>query len=129
MAKGRLRSGMKITGMSNVLRNLNREMGKIKIRGVKGMLVAADIVRKDMDKTPPLIPVDTGRLRKSWYAKATHGINPVVEMGFEANYALFVHEIPKKYKRPGSGNKFFQASVSRNMDEMIFTVAALAKIK
>lgn len=129
MAKGKFQSGMRIVGISNVMRNLNREMGKIKLRSTKGMLVAADIVRKDMDKTPPLIPVDTGRLRKSWYAKVEHGINPIVVMGFEANYALFVHEIPKKYKRPGSGNKFFQASLSRNMDEMIFTIAALAKIK
>lgn len=129
MATGRLQSGLKIRGVANVLRNLNREMTQIKLRSVKGMLVAADIVRKDMDKTPPLIPVDTGRLRKSWYAEVRQGISPIVEMGFKANYALFVHEAPKKYKRPGSGNKFFQASLSRNMDEMVLTIAALAKIK
>lgn len=131
MARGRFRtSGFGgITGVENVIRNINRELNQVKIRATKGMVVAAGIVRKDMDVTPPLIPVDSGNLRNSWFTRVRHGVDPIVEMGFEAHYALFVHEIPKKYKRPGSGNKYFQASLDRNMHEMIFTVAALARIR
>lgn len=56
-----------IKGMDKVLRNLNREVAKIKGATVKGMLRGAAIIRKAMDNTPPLIPVDTGAMRSSWF--------------------------------------------------------------
>ena len=60
MAKG-------LIGIDNVMRNVNREMMKIKGRSIKGLIKAAIVIRRDMDKTPPLIPVDLGNLRASFY--------------------------------------------------------------
>ena len=56
-----------LIGIENVMKNLNKEMGKLKVRSSKGLLKAAILIRRDMDKTPPLIPVDISNLRASWY--------------------------------------------------------------
>lgn len=56
-----------IKGLDKVMRNLNKEIMKIKGATLKGMLRGAAIIRKSMDNTPPLIPVDTGAMRSSWF--------------------------------------------------------------
>ena len=56
-----------VKGMDIVLRNLAREIENIKERSLVGVLEAAALIRRDMDKTPPLIPVDIGNLRASWF--------------------------------------------------------------
>jgi hypothetical protein len=43
-------------------------------------------------------------------------------MGYSANYAIYVHENMAsgiKWKRPGSGPKWFQESVYRNSAKML----------
>ncbi len=59
-----------IKGMDVVMANLNREIMKIKIGSYAGMLEAAILIRRDMEKTSPLIPIDTGNLRASWFTVA-----------------------------------------------------------
>lgn len=60
---------------------------------------------------------------------------PVLIIGFSANYATFVHEMigsqEKRisWKRPGSGAKFMQASMRRNMKEGLVTIGKNAKIR
>ena len=54
-----------LLGMRTVMDNLNRELLKIKARSMKGLIESAIIIRRDMEKTPPLIPLDTGNLRAS----------------------------------------------------------------
>lgn len=56
---------MGLEGLDAVIANLNREVSKIKGRSLKGLIRAAIVVRRDMDKTPPLIPIDIGNLRGS----------------------------------------------------------------
>ena len=120
-----------IRGMENVVRNLNKELRKIKQRALPGMLAAATIIRRDMDNTPPLIPIDTGNLRASWYTTTGYLRNaPFVTMGFSASYALVVHERDwKKGKRPGSGPKFFLASLTRNKGKILGAIALSARIR
>ena len=57
----------KIQGMETVIANLNREIQKIKRHSLQGLIRASIIIRRDMDKTQPLIPIDTGNLRASWF--------------------------------------------------------------
>lgn len=68
MAKGLL-------GTDNVMKNLNREILKIKGRTLAGLIEASIVIRRDMDKRPPLIPVDEGNLRASWFTTTGHA-NP-----------------------------------------------------
>jgi len=60
MAKG-------LIGVDNVMKNLNKKLSKIKIKSTAGLIEAAIVIRRDMDMTPPLIPVDFGNLRASWF--------------------------------------------------------------
>ncbi len=57
----------KITGVQNVIRNLNIEVLKIRGRSMAGLVRGVIIIRRDMDRTPPLIPIDFGNLRGSWF--------------------------------------------------------------
>jgi len=121
-----------IKGFDTVLRNLRREILQIEGRTMKGLIESAAYIRKDMDKTPPVIPVDTGNLRSSYYSNPIKaGKRMGVIMGFTANYALFVHERVEgakwgggvvgivNWKRPGSGPKFFQNAIERNRDMVL----------
>ena len=58
-------SGVK--GMDIVLANLNKEIAKIKGKSMAGMIESAILIRRDMEKTPPKIPLRTGNLRASWF--------------------------------------------------------------
>ena len=128
-----------LKGVDQFMRNLNKEIKAIEGRTMKGLIKAAIIIRYDMDKTSPMIPVYTNNLRGSWFA------NPVprwisglaaIMMGFTANYAAYVHEMigptttGKKinWNRPGSGPKFFEASLKRNRHKILETIRVEAKI-
>jgi hypothetical protein len=63
-----------IKRMDIVLRNLNKEIQAIEGRTMAGLIGAAAHIRSDMEKTPPLIPVDTGNLRSSWFVTTSKGV-------------------------------------------------------
>ena len=134
-----MKKAFELEGIKEVSNQLNKELDKITIRTSKGMILAAILIRRDMDKTEPKIPVDTGNLRSSWFAdpiKTRTG--PGLLMGFTANYAAWVHEMGEKEKkdgtdinwnRPGSGAKFLEAALYRNKDEIIKTIRDNAAVK
>jgi len=123
--------------MDIILSNLNKEIRNIEGRSMKGLIQAAIIIRNDMENTPPLIPVDTGHLRSSWFTSPLRKDSMIgLLMGFNANYAVFVHEMigpgkpgwrygPGKGKkrwyipRPKAGPKFLEASLKRNKDNVL----------
>jgi len=59
--------------LQEVMKNLNREIKGIEERTLKGMIEGVIGVRRDMDKTPPLIPVFVGNLRQSWFTVTSKG--------------------------------------------------------
>jgi len=63
--------------LQEVVKNLNKEIKGIKGRSLKGMIEGVIEVRRDMDKTSPLIPVgETGNLRQSWFVTTSKGTTP-----------------------------------------------------
>jgi len=125
-----------LKGMDIVLSNLNKEIKAIEGRTMKGLIQGAIIIHTDMEKTPPLIPIDTGNLRASWFTSTfREGRKFGLTIGFGANYALFVHEMVDKgskkinWSRPNSGPKFFEASLKRNKDLVLKEIADNAAIK
>lgn len=59
--------------------------------------------------------------------------DPIVIMGYSANYAMWVHEIIKrfpqtKFSRPGSGAKWLEAAIKNNRNKIVETVGKYAKI-
>lgn len=64
---------VKITGIEKVQKNLNKELSKIKVGSLAGMIEAAIIVRRAMETSSPKTPVDTGNLRASWFTVTSMG--------------------------------------------------------
>ena len=120
-----------LKGLDQVLRNLNKEIKAIEGRSLKGMLLAVAEVRKDMETTPPLVPIDTGNLRGSWFSEPLNlPTGPAVIFGFSANYAAYVHELlGAHFQRPGAGPKFLQAPIRRTKERTLRIIAENARIK
>ena len=122
---------MGLKGMDTVLRNLNRKIKKIENDSMKGLILVAKDIRRGMDKHDPKIPIDTGNLRASWFVDSKHTMwGPSVTMGFTAEYAFKVHEmVGVKFQRPGSGAKFFEASIKREAPHALKTIKGAAVIR
>ena len=116
-----------LKGIDNVMRNLNKEVAKMKVKSLAGLIRAAALIRVDMDKTPPLIPIDTGNLRGSWFVTTgkVPGGGPFVTIGFQALYASPVHEMVGdiNWNRSGSGAFFFTSALIRNKALILRTIA------
>lgn len=125
-------NGAWFASLDQVVRNLNAAIKKIENQTLEGMIVAVAELRYDMDKTPPLIPVDTGNLRSSWTTIVGYDSknNPFITCGFNANYARWVHDnIGATFKRPMSGALFFTAAINRNRKKILQTIATYARPK
>ena len=115
------------------MKNINKELDKIKGKTMKGFIRAVIYLRRDMEFMPPLIPVDTGNLRSSWFTKSFYVSAgaykaPVLMFGFSASYAAWVHEaIGREFQRPESGPKFLQAALARNEKVILQIIAENAK--
>lgn len=73
MKPERLRGNFEMKGLEKVMANLNSEVQSISERSVRGMIRAAIIARRDMEKTSPVIPVDTSNLRASFFTVTSTG--------------------------------------------------------
>ncbi|KKL57639.1 hypothetical protein LCGC14_2233400 [marine sediment metagenome] len=127
-----------ISGIDTVMKGLNGKLIEYQIDGVQGMRNAAGFIRRDMEITPPLVPLDIGNLRASWFIESTRQLgvkNRVgVSFGFSANYAVYVHERMEgapwgegivgdiNWSRPGSGPKFLEAAIKRNVFKILLII-------
>lgn len=129
---------VKVEGLQEVLRQLNREIGEIESASLKGLLKAGLIVQADAQRT---VPVEYGNLRASAYTRRAQKDAKAVEIGFEAAYALFVHEnLEQKWKgRPrtsGLGSywgpkgtpKFLEKALTKNKSVILDLLTKEAKI-
>lgn len=57
----------KLTGISAVTANMNKEVAKLRLRSVQGLILSSIIIRRSMAKSPPLVPVDVRNLEASWF--------------------------------------------------------------
>ncbi len=154
-----------LIGIDFIIKNLNIELAKIEGKTIAGFIEVESMIRRDMEATSPLIPVDLGNLRASWFGvtalgetRGVEGSNfigpkkaqlraqnkstiavmkqvvkkekePLLIMGFTANYAAPVHEmVGVNFKRPGSGAKFFQAALYRNTKRILGIMQKYAKV-
>jgi len=138
----------KMTGLDNVLNNLNKEVDKIIERTLAGLIRAAIIVIRDMEKTAPTVPRNLGNLRSSVFlvtdtgevmmgadpgiAKITNK-GPYIALGFSANYAAKVHEmVGARFKQgdgPERGAKFLERALDRNTKVILEMIQKEAQIK
>ena len=159
-----MKNTVELVGIENVLKNINKEFQAMHLRVFSGLIVSAIIVRRSMEETEPLIPIDLGNLRASWFTvtrletpaasmaftgdnaakmaidhaisitdakqDADQDSDPVIILGFSANYALWVHEmVDAIFQRPGAGAKFLEAALKRNKNAILRAIADSAKIQ
>lgn len=74
MAKGQSRGADYMRGFTwglkgeqVVMANLNKELEQIKVKSMKGLVMAAAYIRNKTEHESPLTPVDYGNLRDSWF--------------------------------------------------------------
>lgn len=119
-----------IKGLEDVSKNLNKAIADIKGKTMAGLLKAVIIVRKDMSKTSPTVPIDTRNLDQSWFVTPVPSLSkPVVIAGFSASYAIWVHEnMEANFKKPGSGAKFYESALNRNHDAILEAIRGEIKL-
>lgn len=129
---------MKLKGQEKALENLNKEINKIKNRSIKGLLKGALIIERESNKR---VPVETGVLRSSSYARKSQDNPNTVVVGYSSSYAIFVHEniemILKGKPRPsGLGvywgpkgeAKFLERAIMFKKDDVLNIIRQEAKI-
>jgi hypothetical protein len=62
-----MRFNTKIKGFTQMVNNLNKEIIQIEGRTVRGLVLAAALVRRETERGAILTPVDYGNLRASWF--------------------------------------------------------------
>ncbi len=120
--------------LDRINKRMNNEINKMGKKSMRGFIRAAIIVRRDMDKTPPKIPIAKkfgGNLRGSYFTNPFFiGSSPFLTFGFGAEYAIHVHEmIGATFSRPDSGPKFFSAHLKSKRKEMLRVIGEEAKYK
>lgn len=128
MPKSTGKSGFKLQGLKRVLTNLNAEVRKIEGRTPAGLNAAGQLV---MAYAVPITPHKTGHLVGLRYVDLhKHGTTPYVELGFKADYAVFVHEIEKQnYSKPGTSWKFLEKALAANKDNILQVIRTYAEVK
>lgn len=80
-----------ISGVKSVLTRIKRASQAIEDGAQRGLKKAGLLIIRESLK---IVPVDTGNLRSSWFVRHDkgRGSSAIVELGYTASYAIFVHE-------------------------------------
>ena len=138
-ATGKTANQRAVEGMDDVMANLNREIAAIENRTSAGLLAAGLIVQGESQRR---VPVEYGNLRGSAFTRKTPESELVVEVGYGADYAVYVHENLEQvlkgkprpsgigvYWGPEGEPKFLENAAREKEGEILETVAAYAEVK
>lgn len=124
-----MRQHVSTESVNALVKRLNSALKAYPHYTMRGLINAARLIKRDCELTPPLTPLDTGNLRASffitsWMLSVGGWDKPIVALGYTtaADYAPYVHERtdPKvQWSRPGSGPKWFEEALRRNMDNVL----------
>jgi hypothetical protein len=117
---------MALTGLNEVMRNLNREIQNIEGDIDDGLLAAAIFVEGESNE---IVPHDTGNLLNSSFHRVNRQTHTAT-VGYTSRYAPYVHEMPRtfNYTKPGTGPKFLQRSIAENQTRILSIIANRARI-
>lgn len=114
-----------VEGLDKVMRNLNKEVTKIKGRTIAGLLAGGLIIQAEAQRR---VPVDTGNLKGSAFTRKAHDNPKAVVVGFGASYAIYVHEDLQAFHDDGEA-KYLENAIVAKQSEVIDAIAAYAKVK
>jgi hypothetical protein len=127
-----------VQGFDEVMRNLDRELANIEGNAREGLLEAGIQIQGVSDRR---IPVEFGNLRGSSYARFAPDDDSIVEVGYGAAYAPFVHSATEEklrgqarpsglgtYWNPGR-SQFLQSSIEDNLFLIVDIVRSRASFE
>lgn len=128
-----------LSGLATVMKNLNKEVADIEDRTMAGMLAAGfDILRLAQQR----VPREYGVLMNSGYCRPAQNVPNAVEIGFSAEYAVYVHENMQQklagkprpsglgvYWGPAGRPKFLESAVTDLHDKTLDTIQSYARVK
>ena len=120
---------VKVTGLSEVIGNLNREMSNIKGDTMTGLRKAGLFIENESNE---IVPQDKGVLINSSFSGTGLAVGiPTVRIGYTAKYAPIVHEMPANfnYTKPGTGPKFLEKAVKNNAPAILKIIKKSAEVK
>lgn len=83
-----------VEGLDQILRNVRKANIKIGQAAERGLLEGGKFLREESEK---IVPVQTGELKDSCYGPTNvgeKGLKADVVVGYDADYAVYVHENP-----------------------------------
>lgn len=109
-------NGVKLEGFVELTNKLNKSVSQISDTVQSALLDCGnDLQQKAVDITP----IDTGALRASAFTEADRqGKNPSVIVGFEEEYAIYVHENLEAHHDIGQA-KFLEQPLKENSDKYV----------
>ena len=115
---------MAVTGLANVMTNLNAAIKDIENRTHEGIVAAGVFVKGESQE---ITPVEFGILNNSAFSTSNAPMR--VTIGYTADYAPYVHEFPDStnWTKPGTGNKFLEKAVKNNIPEILGVIHKRAK--
>lgn len=113
-------------GGNDIIRNLNKEIRRIKGATKSGLALGATLVKgESMARTP----VDTGNLVGGHYvATGSVGNKIVAEVGLQADYAIYVHENLTNNHPVGEARYLYNAFVSK-ASEVLKIIQRTARVR
>lgn len=117
-----------VTGLDEILRNLNGVVAEIEGDTRKGLQAAGLFIK---GKAKEITPVQFGPLRRSaFFSTDVISSGSRLRVGYTQSYAPFVHEMPDStnWSSPGTGNKFLEKAVKNNVPEIIQIIANRARV-
>ena len=104
---------IKLQGFVELTNKLNKSISEVFDTVEDALLDCGNDLQQ---KAQDLTPVDTGALRSSAFTEAESGSNPSVVVGFEEEYAIFVHENLEAHHNNGQA-KFLEQPLRENADK------------
>ena len=97
-----------------------KKMSSLKALEEAALKIKADCI--------PITPMETGNLRQSMYIEP-YPAKELVELGFTASYAPYVHEIKKQnYTTTGTDYKFLERAILKNKNFILEILTKRNKI-
>ncbi len=116
-----------VKGIDEAITALNREVQKIEGRTLRGLIRGAVIIRRKIDTVPPVVPVDLGNLRASWFSVTTNSVRAGKSPKFKGpkatefadHHSAVVNEMQGKVKGEIAVAMGFSANYAAEVHEKI----------
>lgn len=111
-----------ISGIDRVLRNLKKSRGTIGASVSRGLKRGGLLLQRESMK---IVPVDKNILRSGAFTRNVggEGFDTDIIVGYQAEYAVFVHEDEEARHRPGKQAKYLEAPARQFRPEILKIIA------